>query len=77
MDVEQEIIFLGHHLTRNSQTYLMEGTMDMVLHMNMRTVAQQTVETLIAHLEERHLESQSLHIEVVTCENMVGIRPNY
>jgi LacI family transcriptional regulator len=76
LDVGQEIIFLGHHLTRNSQTYLMEGTMDMVLHMNMRTVAQQTVETLIAHLEERPIEKQDLHIEVVTCENMVGIRPN-
>lgn len=75
-DVANELVFIGHHLTRNTQNYLLDGTMDMVLHLNLRAVAQQTVNTLIAHLENRKYTAEPLKIEVVTRENTVGVQAN-
>lgn len=74
--VETEIVFIGHHLTQSTKHLLLDGTMDIVLHMNIRTIAEHAVSTVIAHLEEQSFSTNAVHIEVVTRENLVGVQLN-
>ena len=71
-----EIVLIGHHLTEGSKAALLDGSMDIVLHMNLRAVAEQAIETVIAHLEKRDASPRTIHIEIVTRENLLGIQTN-
>jgi len=73
---ESEIVFIGHHLTKSTKHSLIDGTMDIVLHMNIRHIAEQALNTVIAHLEKQLFELVPIHIEVVTRENLVGVQLN-
>lgn len=75
-EVETEIVFIGHHLTQSTKHLLIDGTMDIVLHMNIRNIAEQSVNRVIAYLEKRSFDSNPTHIEVVTRENVVGVQLN-
>lgn len=72
-DVKDEIIFIGHNLSERTKRYLLNGTMDVVLHLNMHDVAANAVESLIAHLENRPHAPRVLPTSVVTRENIVGM----
>ncbi len=76
LGVENEIVFIGHHLTQSTKHHLLDGTMDIVLHMNIRNIAEQAVNTVIAHLEDKSIQTKPTHIEVVTRENLVGVQLN-
>jgi len=71
--VSDEIIFIGHNLTERTRSYLLDGTMDIVLHLNMRDVADHAVETLIAHLERKPFAPRIFPTSVVTRENIMGM----
>lgn len=72
--VADELIFVGHNLTERTQSYLIDGTMDIVLHLNMHDVAASATDTMIAHLENRPVTLRTLPTSVVTRENIVGMR---
>ena len=68
----KEIVFICHNLTKHTQGFLMDGTIDIVLHVNMRLVAEEAVEALCAHLESRPFKPRELLTGVITRENIVG-----
>jgi len=71
--VNGEVRLIGHNLTPKTQAYLLEGSMDYVLHQNMRKAAELAVEAMIAELENRPADFPILPIEIVTRENILGI----
>ncbi len=71
--VADELVFIGHNLTERTQAYLLDGTMDIVLHLSMRDVAASATDAMIAHLENRQTTLRPLPISVVTRENVVGM----
>jgi len=71
--VADELVFIGHNLTERTQSYLLGGIMDIVLHLNMRDVAASATDAMIAHLEKRQPSLRPLPISVVTRENIVGM----
>lgn len=68
----KEIVFICHNLTQRTQGFLMDGTLDIVLHVNMRLVAEEAIEALCAHLESRPFKPRALLTGVITRENIVG-----
>ena len=72
-DVTDEIITIGHNLSARTKQYLLEGSMDIVMHQNMRLAASQAVTAMIAHLENRPFVADILPVEVITRENIAGI----
>jgi len=68
----RDIVLICHNLTPHTQGFLMDGTIDIVLHVNMRLVAEETVEVLCAHLERRPLKPRALLTGVITRENILG-----
>lgn len=73
VEVADELVFIGHNLTERTQSYLLDGTMDIVLHLNMRDVAASATDAMIAHLEYRPTTLRPLPTSVVTRENIVGM----
>lgn len=67
-----EITFIGHNLSPATREYLIEGSMDVVLHQNLRRAARRMVDLLIAHIEHRRLPPDTLPIEIFTRENVQG-----
>ena len=67
-----EIVFIGHNLSTRTREYLLEGSMDVVLHQNLRRAARQTVDALVAHLEHRRFQPETLPVEIITRENIRG-----
>ncbi len=71
-----EIVFIGHHLTHKTRSMLLDGTMDIVLHMSFRKIAELAVKTMVSHLERQRLDIAPVHIDVITRENIQGVRLN-
>ena len=67
-----EIVFIGHNLSPRTREYLLDGTMDVVLHQNLRRAARLTVDVLVAYLEHRQFQPDSLPVEIITRENIRG-----
>ena len=72
LGVANEVVFIGHNLTSRTKSYLLDGTMDIVIHLNVRIVAEQTVEALISHLENRPFKPSPILTGVITRENIIG-----
>ncbi len=70
---KDEIVCIGHNLTHRSAEYLLDGSMDIVLHQNLSRVADLAVQTLVAKLENREYEMALIPVEVITRENITGI----
>ncbi len=71
--VAGEVKLIGHNLTAKTKAYLLDGSMDYVLHQNMRHAAELAVETMIAELEGRPGDIPILPIEIITRENILGM----
>ena len=67
-----EILFIGHNLTPATRKHLLDGSMDALLHQDMRRVARQAVEALVARLERRTFRTDVLPVEIITRENILG-----
>lgn len=70
--VAQEITFIGHNLTSTTHRALLDGTMDAVMHVNLKLAAKRTVKLLINRINEIPSEAGILPIEIVTRENTEG-----
>lgn len=71
-DAADEVVFVGHNLTSRTKSYLLDGTMDIVIHLNVRIVAEQTVEALVSYLENRDFKPSPILTGVITRENIIG-----
>ena len=70
--VSKEVVFMGHNLTSPTKAFLLEGSMDIVIHLNLRIVAEQTVEALVSHLENRSFTPSPILTGIITRENIIG-----
>ena len=71
--IADEIVFIGHNLTPKTRTYLLDGSMDIIMHQNMRMAARYTTDALIARLENRPFDLPVLPTEIITRENIPGM----
>lgn len=67
-----EVKLIGHNLTAKTQAYLLDGSMEYVLHQNMRRAAELAVAVMISDLEHKPVDIPILPIEIITRENILG-----
>lgn len=72
---DRDIIFVGHNLTERTQRYLLEGSMDVVIHQDMHVAASKAVNALIDNCERRTGSVERLPVEVIIKENLQGWHP--
>lgn len=70
---QDAVTFFGHNLTPKTQGYLLDGTMDLILHQNMKRAAGRAVDALIARLENRPYQIKLIPTEIISRENMMGV----
>jgi LacI family transcriptional regulator len=70
--VETDIMLIGHNLTAKTHAYLLDGSMDAVIHQNMHMAARESVDALIARLHGRNPQLNMLPVEIITRENTHG-----
>ena len=68
----EDVILIGHNLTATTQRYLLDGSMDAVIHQDMRAAARMAVSALIDHCDRRPVSVEQLPIEIIVKENMLG-----
>ncbi|OED42040.1 hypothetical protein AB833_08180 [Chromatiales bacterium (ex Bugula neritina AB1)] len=68
-----EVVFIGHNLTPKTHNYLLEGTMNAVVHQNLQMAANYTVKFLIDHLTGHSTSPKTVPVEIITRENTEGI----
>jgi LacI family transcriptional regulator len=71
--VAGEVKLIGHNLTAKTQSYLLDGSMDYVLHQNMRRAAEISVNAMISELEGLPTQYPILPVEIITKENILGM----
>jgi len=71
-NVAREITFIGHNLTTKTHAYLLEGSMNAIIHQNLKLAAQKTVNTLIAQVSDGLNKLQTIPVEIITRENTEG-----
>ncbi len=69
---DREVMLVGHNLTPKTHTYLLDGSMDVIIHQNMRAAARGAVENLILHLKGKAIQAKILPVEIITRENTRG-----
>lgn len=68
-----EIVFIGHNLTAKTHAYLLDGSMNAVIHQNLSFAANNTVELLLDHLNGQVTPQKKIPVEVITRENTEGV----
>lgn len=68
-DLVNEVCVIAHNLAPRTRKHLGEGTLDFVLHQDMRMLAERSVNTIIAYLAEEHHEPSLIPIDIVAREN--------
>ena len=68
-----EIVFIGHNLTPKTHAYLLDGTMNAVIHQNLHNAANDTIEFLINHLTGQSAPPGMVPVEIITRENTEGV----
>ena len=66
------IILIGHNLTVTTQRYLLDGSMDAIIHQDMRAAARMAVAALIDHCKQRKVSVERLPVEIILKENLLG-----
>ncbi len=69
----EEIVFIGHNFTQKTRAFLLDGTMNAVIHQNLQRAARLTVDFLINHLTGLAPEPAIVPVEIITRENTEGI----
>ncbi len=69
--IAREVVFIGHDLTRFTRQFLIDGTVDAIIHQDPESQARLAVETLIGHYDgtARH-PPDLLNVEVFLRENL-------
>ncbi|MEM7376962.1 MAG: LacI family DNA-binding transcriptional regulator [Pseudomonadota bacterium] len=71
--VARELAVIAHNLTAETRDFLLDEAIDIVIHQDMRRVAEDTVAALVATLEQRPHTVQPLRVEVITRENTQNV----
>ena len=67
-----DVVLIGHNLTATTQRFLLDGSMDAVVHQDMALAARLAVATLVGHRAQRRVPVQRLPVEIVLRENILG-----
>lgn len=70
--VADKITLIGHNLTPKTASYLLDSSMDIVIHQNMQRIAELAVQAMIGLLENRPARIGMVPVEVITRENISG-----
>ena len=68
-----EVKFIGHNLTPKTRGYLLDGSMQFVVHQDMRLVARFAVDAMTACLERRPTHLPTVPVEIITRENIYDL----
>ncbi|MEM9603274.1 MAG: substrate-binding domain-containing protein [Pseudomonadota bacterium] len=71
--VAQSVAVIAHNLTDETRDFLLDEAIDIVIHQDMRRLAEDTVAALVATLERRQHTVQPLRVEVITRENTQNV----
>lgn len=67
------VVAIGHNLTSKTHGYLLDGSMNAIIHQNLKLAASYTVEFLINYLTERTTQPGNVPVEIITRENTEGV----
>lgn len=67
-----DVILIGHNLTVTTQKFLIEGSMDAIIHQDMELAAKLAIGALAAQCEGQLFRMQRVPIDITTKENMQG-----
>jgi len=66
------VVFVGHNLTPVTQPLLIDGTMDVVIHQDMRLVADMAIAALIGQSKGLASVIEPVPVEIIVRENITG-----
>lgn len=69
---DRTVTLIGHNLTPKTRGYLLDGSMDAIIHQNMREAARLAVDNLVLHLKGKTVQPEFMHVEIITRENTRG-----
>lgn len=67
---QHDVVFIVHHLTSETRQRLFDGTVDAVIHQNMRILVEAAVGMILRSGTERHIESEVQPFELIFRENV-------
>ena len=67
-----DITLIGHNLTVTTHRYLLDGSMDAIIHQDMRAAARMAVTALIDHRNQHKASVERLPVEIIVKENLLG-----
>lgn len=70
--LDQKVTMIGHNLTPKTHNYLLDGSMDAIVHQNMREAARLAVDSLLMHMKGQTAQPEFMHVEIITRENTRG-----
>ena len=70
--LNEEMTFIGHNLTRKTYHYLLDGTMNTVIHQNLKRAARITVDSLVSQVTHGVNKTHTVPVEIITRENAEG-----
>ncbi|MEM7446461.1 MAG: substrate-binding domain-containing protein, partial [Pseudomonadota bacterium] len=76
-DQAGNVVFVGHNLTPVTQSLLIEGTMDLVIHQDMRRVAETAIAALIGQNKGLPAIVEPVPVEIIVRENIMGQAGGY
>lgn len=68
-----EIVFIGHNLTSTTHAFLLDGSMNAVIHQNLSIAASDTLQLLLDHLNGQTPQQRKIPVEIITRENTEGV----
>ena len=68
--VDNKVMLVGHNLTSKTHAYLIDRSVDIVIHQNMREAAFNSINILVAHLNGKTIQTKFLPVEIITRENL-------
>lgn len=66
------LTLIGHNLTATTQKFLIEGSMDALIHQDMELAARTAIAALVARCDGKPVKAMPLPIDIITRENMLG-----
>ena len=74
-DRADAVTLIGHNLTPTTRDYLIDGSMDAIIHQDMDLAANMAIQTLLDHAAGRPAHAPRLPIEIILRENMQRRQP--
>ncbi len=68
--IEKQVVFISHHLTSTSRPYLLNGSIDAIIHQDMRKLVDLVISKLISGPEDIVSEVTIMPFEIVIRENV-------